>query len=352
MTPSILDDPARREALDPQGMLACVQRMGSVAGPAFQRGLTWRPPLERPEHILVCAMGGSAISGDLARAVLQPHWDVPITVLRQPAVPAWVDARTLCLFISYSGNTQETLAAFSAAQRRGAAMAAIASGGQLEALCSRAGVSVLGVEAGWQPRAALGHLYFTLLGMLGSLGAPVDPQRAIARLQELCAAYGPQDGENPAKRLAQRLFESSGMPLIAGVSPATDAVAMRWKCQLNENAKTTVLVGAFPELTHNEIVNLIESREPRTVVVLRDPADSSLVTAQIREAAALLEQAGIGEVLQIEAEGNDPLERQLGLVCLGDFVSVYLAYLKGIDPTPVAPIVALKQGLARSQGPA
>ncbi len=332
--------------LDPQDMLGCVRRMPGVARLAFDHAVGWKPPVPRPRQILVCGMGGSAISGDLARTLLQTRWSVPITVARQPQLPAWVDDRTLCLFLSYSGNTAETLAAFGEASERGVPIAAIASGGQLADRCGQRDIPVLPVEPGWQPRAALGHLYFTLLGMLAALGAPVEPRAAIARLEELAAEYGPDRPDNAAIALARRLHASPAAPLVAGVSPATEAVALRWKGQLNENAKTTALFGVFPELTHNEIVNLVASGEERAVVVLRDAGDPPLLVRQIGQTLGLLREERVSDPVEIVASASDPLARQMELVSLGDHASVYLALLKGLDPTPVAPIVALKARMA------
>lgn len=346
LTASLLDEPRKLQSLDPQDMLGCVGRMPAVARSSFERGAAWSPPAARPRQILVCGMGGSAISGDLARTLLQPSWEIPLSVARQPQLPAWVDRDTLCLFLSYSGNTAETLAVFDEAMARGIPAAAIASGGQLQARCAERGLPVLPVETGWQPRAALGHLYFTLLGMLGTLGAPVDPEPAIARLEQLAREYGPDQPGNPAKVLAERLEASGATPLIAGTSPSTEAVSLRWKGQLNENAKAPALWGVFPELTHNEIVSLVASRQKRAVVVLRGGDEPDLLVRQIRETLGLIREEGIDAPLEIVASGSDPLERQMELVSLGDHASVYLAFLSGVDPTPVAPIVALKARLS------
>lgn len=341
-----LNDPASLRTLDPQGMLDCVDRIADVAGPAFARGGAWTPSLARPRQIVVAGMGGSAISGDLARTLLAPVWDVPISVVRQPGLPRWVGPDTLAIFLSYSGQTAETNQAFDQALAAGIPAAAVTVGGRLGPKASAAGIPVLPLEAGWQPRAALGDLYFTLLGMLQALGAPVDAGPAFAALGRKRQEYGVGAPDNLAKRIARTLHEAGPQhlpPAVFGVSPSTEAVALRWKCQLNENAKVTALYGVFPELTHNEIVNLATAgKRVGPIMVLRDPQDDPLVRRQIGHALDVLG----GGAHDLVAEGDDALERQISQVYLGDYVSVYLAYLRGLDPTPVEPIVSLKNRMA------
>lgn len=344
-TPS-LDELTKLRRHDSQDMLGFVDRLPVMARQAFAKGSAWAPPGTRPGRILVVGMGGSAISGDLARTLLSPTWPVPIDVIRQPGLPAWVDTDSLVVFLSYSGQTAETLAAFGQTLERGIPAMVVTCGGALGEQATKVGVSILGLTPGWQPRAALGELYFTLLGMLQALGAPIAADLALGRLDALRSEYGLESSDNLAKRIAISLLPEREwrLPAIFGVSPSTEAVARRWKCQLNENAKITALYGVFPELTHNEIVNLVETPAGRgPIVVLRDPADPDLVQRQIGHALDLLG----GATFDLQADGADVLSRQMALVYLGDFVSVYLAMLRGVDPTPVAPIVALKERMAR-----
>ncbi|MBM3266931.1 MAG: bifunctional phosphoglucose/phosphomannose isomerase [Candidatus Sericytochromatia bacterium] len=344
--PSFALDAESVRTRDPQDMLGRVYRLADVAGPAFARGAAWRPPALRPRQILVAGMGGSAISGDLARTLLAPAWDIPVAVWRQPGLPRWASPADLLVFLSYSGETSETLAAFGEAAARGIPGVAITVGGTLAARAGAAGIPILPLSPGWQPRAALGELYFTLLGVLHALGAPIDPEPALATLRARREEYGPATRDNLAMRIAATLQGTgahNGGPrlpaAVFGVASSTEAVALRWKCQLNENAKATVLYNVFPELTHNEIVNLATAGPTRgPLIVLRDPADPPLLRRQVDAAIDLLG----GAAYDLQGEGPDALARQLSLVLLGDYASVYLAVLAGVDPMPVEPIVALK----------
>jgi glucose/mannose-6-phosphate isomerase len=357
-----LDDLNALRARDPQGMLGFVDRLADVARPAFDRGAAFRSPIARPGRVLVAGMGGSAISGDLARTLFALSWEVPISVCRQPALPRWVSRDDLVIFLSYSGETAETLSCFDQARSAKIPMAAVTVGGTLGTLAGDAGLPVLPLAPGWQPRAALGELYFTLLGMLSAIGAPVEPTDAIAGLAAHRDTYGGSasgapGAPNVAKRIAWTLADWLGKPVatpvlppaVFGVMPSTEAVALRWKCQFNENSKATVLHACFPELTHNEIVNLASAgANLGPIVVLRDPSDPPMIRRQVDHVIEML----AGTVYDLQSDGDDLLSRQMALVQLGDYVSVYLALLRGIDPLPVDPIVDLKRRMAGQQGAA
>lgn len=349
----VLDDLSQLAQIDRAQMLAYVRRLPEMATGAFARGSQVRLPIAAPRQILICGMGGSAISGDLARTLLQSCSGIPLIVTRQSHLPAWVDRDTLAIMMSYSGNTAETLGCLNDAISRQVPTVLVTSGGQFGALAAEHGLARIDVEGGWSPRAALGDLYFALLGVLSRVEAcrvPVPAVAgAVARLSEDAALYAPEipTDANPAKQLAERLLAAS--PVIFGVTPTTEAVAMRWKCQLNENSKRTVLCNVFPELTHNEIVNL--SNTPPLdppggpagylAIVLRDPEDPPLLRAQLDIALDVM-KANLGEVVELQGSGEDLLTRQLALCYLGDWVSVYLALAAGIDPTTITPIIELK----------
>ena len=185
--------------------------------------------------------------------------------------------------------------------------------------------------------------------MLQALGAPVQVGPVRAALARKRQEYGVDSPDNLAKQIAGTLADIGPQhlpPAVFGVTPSTEAVALRWKCQLNENAKITALYGVFPELTHNEIVNLATAgKATGPLVVLRDPQDDPLVRRQIGHALDVLG----GATYDLVGDGDDALARQMALVYLGDYVSVYLAYLRGVDPTPVLPIVRLKDRMAADE---
>ena len=301
-----------------------------------------------PEHLIICGMGGSAIGGDLLSGYLAPTFPIPIAVVRGYEIPGFVGARSVVIAASYSGTTEETLAAVGQAERAGAMVFAITSGGQLAQAARRAGVVVPG---GLAPRAALGYLMLPALAALvrWELAAPCakEVDEAVRVLEEIAAECGPDIPavRNPSKRLAEHL--AGCVPAIYAASPGLEGAARRWKCQFNENSKTLATWNAFPELNHNETVGwgaLPTLASHFAVVVLLDGTEPARLVRRIGLTAdlALGPAAGVHE---IRGRGKGRLARLLSLVFIGDLVSIYLAYLRGVDPAPVEIIDAIKQGL-------
>jgi glucose/mannose-6-phosphate isomerase len=250
---------------------------------------------------------------------------------------------------SYSGSTEETLAAYDDAKERGAPRIAVTTGGPLAERARADGVPVIPVPGGFQPRAAVGYSLVSALeaaalcGAAPSLRDEVEAAASLAQgLADQWGPDGPEDGE--AKALARRLHGT--VPVIAGAELAF-AAAYRWKCQINENAGQPAFAGALPEIDHNEVVGWPAAGEfgRFSAVFLEDPGShprSRLRTELTAEQAA----AGAVAVERVSARGESPTERLVSLVLLGDLVSVYLAVLRGEDPASILPIDELKAALA------
>ena len=224
------------------------------AMPDHLRDALWRiesaraPEMDAPAAI-VCGMGGSAIGGDLAAAALSDQLTKPLLVARGYEFPSWVPAGSAVLCSSYSGNTEETLATYAAAEAVGARRLVATTGGELADLARRDGVPVIGLPAGLQPRAAVGYMFCVAaeLAALAQAGPRIHTEidAAAARLGERLEA-----AEAQAAELAAQIGEAT--PVIYG-SDLTTAVAYRWKCQLNENAKSPAFSSTLPEADHNEL---------------------------------------------------------------------------------------------------
>jgi glucose/mannose-6-phosphate isomerase len=346
---AVLDDAGRIGRLDSSDMLGAIGRMGAMVAEGWEAAAGTPRPRRVPSALVVAGMGGSAIGGDLLRALLAPDAPVPVVVVRDERLPAFVGPQTLVVACSYSGNTEETLAAYDAARARRAPLVAVTSGGALAARARADGHPVVAVPGGLQPRAALGLLLLPLVRLACELGLGLpEPQigRARALLDGLAGRWGPAvpATDNPAKRLAAA---ASGLPAIYAASPATEPVALRWKTQINENAKRPAVWGALPEIAHNEIVGW-EGRgpgAPEVAIVLRDADDGPRAGVRVEAVRALLGDRA-RPVAEVWSQGADRLERLLSLVLFGDFVSAYLAVLGGVDPTPVAAIDRIKRLLA------
>ncbi|GAC1325123.1 MAG: bifunctional phosphoglucose/phosphomannose isomerase [Thermoleophilaceae bacterium] len=296
----------------------------------------------------VCGMGGSAIGADLAAAALGARAKRALTTVRGYEPEPWAAPDSLTLCASYSGNTEETLACYAALRERDLPRAVLTTGGRLAELARADRVPVIGVPSGMQPRAAVIYMTVAALECAALSGAAPsvrdEVERASALLATLGERWGPgADEASAAKALALRL--SGTVPVVYGAG-RTDAAALRFKLQLNENAEQPAFHGTLPEADHNELCGWAASARlaPLSAVFLDDDGLDPRLRRRIELTAATL--GGSAAVVErVEAVGETPLERVLSLVLLGDLVSVYLAILRGVDPTPVAVLERFKVAL-------
>ena len=339
---------------DPGGMLARVveqpQHIATALGACESQA--WNPPLAKPEAVVIAGMGGSAIGGELTAGAFGPKLPRPVHVLRGYALPAWVGASTLLVLSSYSGNTEETLAIEEQARGRGVPRMMLSSGGELAARAKRDGAPLHVVPGGMPPRAALFHGWVPLTMLLHRLGWIEDPRplwrEALRRLEKKLTRVGPdvEERRNKLKRLARRTL-GKRLYVYSGSGPMS-AVALRWRQQLNENAKRHAVQAVVPELSHNEIVGWQATRRTlgrAFVMLLRDRNDSIRERQRLDHLASLLTRAGTKPVV-FEEDGPHPLVRMAGAIQTGDLLSVYAAFAGGVDPTDIRFIDELKHWLA------
>lgn len=333
---------------DQEGMLGVIDGFPSQCREAIELGerFEFTPP-GTIERVVICGMGGSAMAGDIARRFAS----VPLFVNRGYDIPGFVGPETLLVAVSYSGNTAETLSSLDQGIRAGAHVMGISSGGRLKESAPARGIPFLEVPRGYQPRAAMGYLALPLLVILGRLGLrkEIGPFEAlIDRLDQVkaqCTAQVPTS-KNPAKALAQSL--NGRIPVIYGTADNTDLVAMRTKTQINENAKQPAFWNVFPELNHNEILALVRAdlfANP-FVLLLQNGYDRPEVRARMEIMMGLFKEHDIPFSVAT-AEGETQLAQVLSQIYFGDYLSIYLALLGGVDPTPVKLIEGFKKALAR-----
>lgn len=318
----------------------------------------WRRPLGSPALLAVGALGGSAIAADLTAGLYHDRLPRPLVTVRDYAWPAWVTGEALALLSSYSGETEETLALYREAGSRGIPRVAMTTGGTLGAWCARDRVPCARLPAGSPPRAALFASWVALTALLHALGWADDPAaawgEAAAVLRARNAALGPEVPEeaNPAKRLARALAGRT-VCVYAGAE-RVGPVATRVRQQLNENAKMLGHSATVPELNHNEIVGWergARAAGPVAVLLLRDAEDSAATRARLTLTGEYVARQG-APVHEVASSGQGRLARLASLVQFGDYLSLYLALVNGVDPTPIASIDEFKRRLAGSARPA
>ena len=347
-----LDDARALSAGDPSGMLAAVASLSEHCrdGRAIGLSTIGLPSAEGLTALTFCGMGGSAVAGDLLRALYRERVGIPIDVVRGPVLPEYCGPRTLVICASYSGNTAETLACFREATRRGCRVMVVTSGGELFAAPSASATVV--VPGGFQPRAALGFLAFASFGALETAGLlpdlTDDVDETIVELDALLPRLGPAAprGANLAKDLAFRIDDR--VPVIWGSEGIGAVAAGRWKTQFNENAKIPAWASSMPELDHNEVVGwTLPAGRGFFLVALRHEGEHTDIAARFPLSIEIAQQAGV-VAEEVWGAGRSALARLMSLVLLGDFTSVYHALAHGVDPTPVAVIDRLKAALAGS----
>ncbi|MEM2686973.1 MAG: bifunctional phosphoglucose/phosphomannose isomerase [Thermoproteota archaeon] len=312
----------------------------------LSRGLALPEDYRNVKEIIVCGMGGSAIGGDLFKDLSQSILPLCISVVRDYNLPKYVGESSLVVAVSYSGNTEETLESFKQAYERGSRIVAIASNGLLEKACSKLKIPFLGVPSGYTPRSALPLLFIPLLKIAEEIGFPLVGEGELVEAQRLVEAYNlsltPENplSRNPAKQLAARLHEK--LPIIYSMGHLK-SVALRYKDQINENATMRAMCDQLAEANPNEVDawEKIDFKELLHVVFIDSRFKSPYLAESVNQLVSTIEKEGVGLSI-VKPLGETMLEEMLSAIILGDWVSYYLAILRGVDPTPVRLISELK----------
>ncbi|UCF78623.1 MAG: bifunctional phosphoglucose/phosphomannose isomerase [Candidatus Eiseniibacteriota bacterium] len=353
----ILDAPAEMRRRDPSGMLRLVRELPEQIENALEVCSSSSVPVSKSKltNVVVGGLGGSAIAGDILRGLMEERGSVPCFVVREYRPPGYVGPGSLVFCSSYSGNTEETLSLYDAAKEKGAELVCLGSGGELQRRAAADGIPFLKMEEGFPPRAAIGYSVFMIYDVLRRASfvseAPGELEEMLSLLRGKSEDYGEEKptSENPAKSLAAALHEKL---IVVYGTRLFASVAMRWKCQFNENSKALAFANVFPELNHNEIEGWLGLRSlhaPAQIVTLRDSSEHPRVSKRIGITLELIRTDGCG-TLEVWSEGESLLARIFSLIYLGDFASIYLAFLRGEDPTPVARIQELKRRLSEGTG--
>ncbi len=309
-----------------------------------------------PANIVYAGMGGSALAAHISTT--WPGYKVPFEIVRGYNLPAYVSSQTLVIVASYSGNTEETLSALAEAEARGARVAVIAGGGKLVEKAKEKGYPLALLPETGQPRYAVLYNLKALISLLKAarivMDSEVDAQLEMAAefLRRNSTAWGPEVStrDNPAKQLAQELM---GKSIVVYAGPKMFPVAYKWKISFNENAKQIAWTNQLPEFNHNEFIGWSKqpTDKPYAVIDLR----SNLEHERIQKRFVVTEQllSGMRPAPHVvEVKGDTLLEQLLWATAFGDFVSLYLALLNGLDPAPVELVEKFKKALDPIAAPA
>jgi len=311
-------------------------------------------PAVKINNIVFAGVGGSGIGACMVKVYLQGELKIPISICRNYTLPDFVGENTLLFCSSYSGNTEETLSCFEQGLKKNAFIITIGSGGRLEELSLKNNIAHILIPEGYPPRAAIGYMSITVLGVLAKLELIKDKEDDVKELFTILTdirnkEIGPSIPmeKNISKQIAVKLHKSYSV--IYGTTDTTEAVASRWREQIAENGKTLSSSNILPEMNHNEIVgwkfpkNMLKVFK---VIMLYDKNDHERTKERIRITGEIIKKSK-AEVIVLKRENGARLARIYSLMYIGDFASFYLAILNNIDPTPVDNINYLKEELRK-----
>ena len=328
----MLDDAKYIEQFDRTNLLAVVAGQGAQLRQQYEFDV---PEVENLQNIVVAGMGGSAIAAEFVRHWLADTLPVPLEIVRDYDLPHYVGENSLVVISSLSGNTEETLSCFEQAKKTGAGIIIMTAGGTL---AKQEGFSIIDIPGGTQPRMSV--LYgvkalATLLEELNVVDGVVAELEANADWLLEEASYFIQnvpEADNAAKQIAKKLV---GHPVVVYGATVLAQPAMKWKIDINENAKNQAFYYALPEFNHNEFQGWLNPKNTMLrVVQLHSSLDSKRIQKRFEVSNRLL-SGSMPAPIVVEAQGETKLQHMLWTTLLGDFVSAYLGCLNQVDPTPV-----------------
>ena len=300
------------------------------------------------DRILIVGMGGSGVAGDVLKLILNKHTNIDVEVRKTYNLTKnHSSTRPFCLFISYSGNTEETVSAAQDAINENLEWSVISSGGELLELATKYNKNFVKVPTGLQPRAAFGLMTKAVINFLPNsiksnfLNASDDAGNYLNNLIE--------DVSNEVFDISKNIANQIGTKtaVIYAGSELTYLVAQRWKTQINENSKSKAYVGFMPEIHHNEILSWEADQEGSKnnfILILLRGDDNKKIDNRFEFTKELIgSKVDILDVRNISSENL--IKDLLHLVLIGDLVSVELANQLKIDPFNIDAIENLKKKL-------
>lgn len=295
------------------------------------------------QNVLITGLGGSGIGGTIISEVVSDNCKVPITVNKDYFIPNFVNENTLVIISSYSGNTEETLAAMDMAISKKAQIACVTSGGKVLELAKQHQYDFIEIPGGHPPRSCIGYSLVQLVQIFISKGLANatlmnDLEKAIILLDKHESAI-----QSEAKSIAEKLHHKIAVIYSLGTC---EGVTVRFRQQINENSKMLAWHNTFPEMNHNELVGWTEKNDMLKVITFHTDFDYVRTKKRYEVCKPLFESLSSG-VIDIYAKGDSKLEQFLYHIHIGDWITCYLADLKGIDAVEVNVINNLKNELAK-----
>jgi len=300
------------------------------------------PSKNELKNIVISGLGGSGIGGTLVSELAEAQATLPIIVNKKYQIPSFVSKHTLFIASSYSGNTEETLEATLAANEKEAKIVCISSGGKIIELAKQNNWDYILVPGGSPPRACLGYSLVQLLKILSYY--QVTSEAMFSQVNSAISLLEKESSVIQAEAKKVALSLKGKLPIIYTLS--LEAVAVRFRQQINENAKNLCWHHVIPEMNHNELVGWKEKNESLTVLVLRNNSDYFRNVKRLEVNLEIISKY-TSNIQQIFSKGNNIIEEALYHIHLTDWISLYLAEEKGVDVMEVKVIDFLKGELSK-----
>lgn len=300
-------------------------------------------PSKKINSILVCGLGGSGIGGKIISQLFQDELTVPFLVSNDYVLPSWVNENTLVIASSYSGNTEETIYAVKDCIKRNAEVAVITSGGELHNMAIQNNWNHAVVPGGQQPRAMLAYSLVQQVFLLSRY--QLIDKKNITELDELADFIGKEADriQEEAKLIAKQIH---GKTPIIYCAAGNEGLAIRFRQQLNENAKVLCWHHVLPEMTHNELVGWAGGTKDLAAIYLKANYDHERTAYRWNICADVIRKR-TDTILTIDSAGITRLKQNFYFIHLTDWISIYLADLKQVDPVEVDIIGHLKSEMSK-----
>ena len=303
-----------------------------------------KPHTEEINKVYVAGLGGSGIGADFVNSFIREECTIPYMTGKGYSIPKYVDKNTLAIASSYSGNTEETLYSFKEMVKTGAKIVVISSGGKLIEMAKENGFDYIVLPGDWpSPRACLGYSLVQQLFVLRKLGFISNESILSIKSSIDLIKYNQEEIKEEAKNVANFLF---GKRPIIYSTDRIEPVAVRFRQQINENAKLLCWHHVIPEMNHNELVGWKDVDAEYAVVYLRNADDFSRNSTRIEINKKIIGKL-TPNIIEINSKGKNLIERSIYLVHLVDWVTWYLSDLRKQDSIEVDVIDYLKSELAK-----